>query len=290
MTDCLKMENSQSHAETKIQERTPRPLKTIRFIVMGDSHLVAHPSKRRGKPYKFDMSGLVYKSILRKIKNSGVHYHFAIHGGDSVGNRKVVLHKPTATDYIAFRKLTASQLQGIPIYYTVGNWDRITLFKRHLQKQTSGIRPIQGTGGRLKYVFLNTQRGTFDSQSIETLRKLDGHSQYIIDFHYPLRIEELINQFHPNHILSPSQTALFFHSIPSEARPQILAIFTHHEHKFMQNQKSIWPGFSETRFFVCPSAGGHRSPSPGYVQVSLTLKNNRYHLEKVTQKRLAIHG
>lgn len=242
----------------------------IRFAILGDSHLVSLGYNSTTRQYVLDASGLAYRRILQRIANSNAR--FVIHGGDTVG--KTALGRPLEEKYKAFRNVTRGILRSIPVFYTVGNWDRINLFRQYISPNIRGVSNAPGTNGRVKIVILDNADGRFHNEDINILRGLSGQYQYIIVFHWPLRVGSLVNS--NGHVLSANQTNLFFQSIPGNVRNQIIAIFTHHRHSFYFLRNNPYPGFGRTAFFVVPCSGRYRCSNSGYLRITLNRQNNRY--------------
>lgn len=247
------------------------PLSAIRFAVIGDSHLSTLGYNPTTNQYILDESGNRYRRVLRRI--AGLNPSFVIHGGDAIG--KTTSGRPPEEKYIAFRNVTRGIIRIKPIFFAIGNWERKNLFQKYISPTVRGISDVPGTSGKVKLVILDNADGRFHAEDLAILRNLSNKYQYIIDFHWPLRVGKLVNS--NSHVLSANQTTLFFNSIPPAVRNRIIAIFSHHLHSFYYIKNSIYPNFSNTSFFVAPCSGTYLCASSGFLRLTLRLKtNNQY--------------
>jgi hypothetical protein len=247
------------------------PLSAIRFAVVGDSHLSTLGYNPTTNQYILDESGNRYRRVLKRI--ASLNPGFVLHGGDSIG--KTTSGRPPEEKYIAFRNVTRGILKNKPIFFTIGNWERQNLFQKYISPKFRGISDVPGTSGRVKIVILDNADGRFHTEDLSILKNLSSQYQYIIDFHWPLRIGKLTKS--DSHVLSANQTKLFFNSIPSAVRNRIIAIFSHHLHSFYFMKNHIYSNFSNTSFFVTPCSGTYLCSTSGFLRPLLRLgTNNRY--------------
>lgn len=268
---------------TRINPRTNIPTKRVRaafnqviqFAAVGDSHV------------GFGNSLSIFKSLLTKVVSSG-NKKFVIFGGDNT--QAGADHGKFAQQRYKDFKTTADLILGaknIPFKASIGNWETTTrnLFKQNLGS-VAGQMNFPATQGKVRYLWLDNATGQFSSESINLLNKLDSSHYYIIDFHWPLNVKG-ITIVDPAHVLSLAETNRFFKAIPTAARNNILAIFTHHAHKFYQKDKNIYPGFTKTKFFVTGCSGAYKcnpNGGRGYYDATLTISNNQF-----TVRANAIH-
>ncbi|WP_246627256.1 metallophosphoesterase [Paenibacillus solanacearum] len=239
----------------------------ISFAVVGDSHV------------GYGNSSTIFKSLLPKVVSSG-NKRFVIFGGDNA--QAGTDHGKFAQGRYVDFKNTADSVLGakkIPYKASIGNWETTTrgLFKKYLGS-VAGQMNFPGTQGKVKYVWLDNAPGRFSKKSIDILNTLDNQHYYIIDFHWPLNVKGITSSVDPSHVLSMAETKTFFNAIPSAARDNVLAIFSHHAHKFFQKYTNIYSGFTKTKFFVCGCSGDYKCKpsSRGYYDATLTLQNNQY--------------
>ncbi|WNS46798.1 metallophosphoesterase [Paenibacillus sp. MMS20-IR301] len=240
----------------------------IEFAVFGDSHV--------GYGNSLSMFG----SLLPKAAGSG-NKRFFIFGGDNTqagadhGNH-------AGTYYKDFKDTVTGTLGSIPYKASIGNWEASTrpLFTQYLGA-VAGQMNFPGTKGRVKYVWLDCALGIFTPASINLLRKLDDSHYYIIDFHWPLKVQGITVE--PSHVLSAAETTRFFSSIPVKARDKVLAIFTHHGHKFYRKLANIHPDYPRTKFFVCGCSGDYKcKPNDrGYYNATLTGSGTGYRVDAI---------
>ncbi|NOU94355.1 metallophosphoesterase [Paenibacillus sp. LMG 31456] len=262
---------------TKIQPGRIRAAidQVIRFAVVGDSHV------------GYGNSINTFKSLLPKVVSSG-NKKFVIFGGDNA--QAGANHGKFAQQRYKDFKTTVDAVlrtKNIPYKASIGNWETTTrgLFRQNLGS-VAGQMNFPGTQGKVQYVWLDNAPGQFSTESINLLNKLDANHYYIIDFHWPLNVKG-ITITDPSHVLSLAETNKFFKAIPSAARDNVLAIFTHHAHKFYQKNTNIYPGFTKTKFFVCGCSGDYKcnpTGGRGYYDATLTIHNNQYSV-----KALAVH-
>ncbi|ASS66181.1 metallophosphoesterase [Paenibacillus sp. RUD330] len=253
-----------------IKKRRLNAIQTVNFLVMGDSHV------------GFGNSLSIYKRLLQQAVKSG-HKSFCIFGGD---NKHGSTGTQATTDYKAFKNVATGILgpKHIPFKASIGNWEDNTRaqFKQFLG-DVMGKMDFPGTQGKVKYVWLDNAPGKFSFASIDLLTKLDPNFYYIIDCHWPLKVNGITVD--PSHVLDAQETAHFFHAIPANVRDKVLAIFTHHAHTFYQNLSHIYPGFNGTQFYVCGCSGDYECKCDttgcgrGYYEGVLTLNNGKASLK-----------
>lgn len=239
---------------------------TVEFAVFGDSHV------------GYGNSISTFKSLLPKAVSSG-NKRFFIFGGDNTqagadhGNNAGAYYKE-------FKDTVTSMLGSIPYKASIGNWEASTrsLFTQYLGA-VAGQMNFPGTQGRVKYLWLDCALGQFSPVSLNLLRNLDDKHSYIIDFHWPLRVQGITVD--SSHVLSAAETAKFFTAIPLKARDKVLAIFTHHGHKFYRKLNNIYPGFTKTKFFVTGCSGDYKCKpgNMGYYNAILTSNGSGYSVE-----------
>ena len=244
----------------------------INFVVIGDSHV------------GYGNSSTIFKNLLSKAVSSG-NKKFVIFGGD---NTQAGANHGTDADtfYREFKDTVTSTLGSIPYKATIGNWEASTqtLFTKYLGA-VAGQMSFPGTQGKVKYVWLNCAGGRFTADSINILNHLDEKYSYIIDFHWPLKVSGIT--IDPTHVLSGAETTKFFTAIPLKVRDKVLAIFTHHGHKFYRKLDNIYPGYIKTKFFVCGCSGDYKckpNGDRGYYNATLTMNGDRFNIDayKVT--------
>lgn len=240
---------------------------TVEFAVFGDSHV------------GYGNSLSIFKSLLPKAVSSG-NKRFIIFGGDNTqagadhGNN-------AGTYYKEFKDTVTSTLGSIPYKASIGNWEASTrsLFTQYLGA-VSGQMNFPGTQGKVRYVWLDCALGQFTPASLNLLRNLDDRYFYIIDFHWPLRVQGITVD--SSHVLSAAETSKFFTAIPAKAREKVLAIFTHHGHKFYRKLNNIYPGYTKTKFFVTGCSGDYKCKpggNMGYYNATLTSSGSGYKVE-----------
>lgn len=235
---------------------------TINFAVIGDSHV------------GYGNSASIFKNLLPKAVSSG-NKRFVIFGGDNT--QAGANHGNNANAYYKdFKDTVTNTLGSIPYKASIGNWEASTqsLFTQYLGA-VEGQMNFPGTQGMVKYVWLNCAMGQFTPGSINILKNLDDQHFYIIDFHWPLKVSGITVD--PSHVLSAAETAKFFGAIPAKVRDKILAIFTHHGHKFYRKLTNIYPGYTKTKFFVCGCSGDYKctpNGNRGYYNATLTINGS----------------
>ncbi|MBA2937454.1 metallophosphoesterase [Paenibacillus sp. CGMCC 1.16610] len=258
------------------QNHNTTAAQTVNFSIIGDCHV----------GYSNSLS--IFKSILPKAVRPG-STRFVIFGGDNKHGSKGA---QADSDYQAFKFAVTSVLgTSIPYKASIGNWEDDTReqFRKYLNP-VLGMTNFPGTGGKVKYVWLDNAPGKFSYDSISLLKSLSANYYYIIDCHWPLRVNGITVD--SSHVLSAEETGHFFKSIPVSVRDKVLGIFTHHAHTFFENTSTIYTGFAETRFYVCGCSGAYNcrcnssSCGRGYYQASLTLQGNKVTLSKVTPGKM----
>lgn len=235
---------------------------TVDFAVIGDSHV------------GYGNSLAIFKNLLPKAAGSG-NKRFFIFGGDNA--QAGANHGKDADAYYRdFKNIVTATLGSTPYKASIGNWEASTraLFTKYLGAVTGRIN-FPGTQGLVRYVWLDCALGSFSADSINLLKNLDDRYYYIIDFHWPLQISGITVD--PSHVLSAAETAKFFAAIPDKARDKVLAIFTHHGHKFFRKLTNIYPGFTKTKFFVTGCSGDYKckpSGDRGYYNGVLTINGS----------------
>lgn len=235
---------------------------SINFAVIGDSHV------------GYGNSSTIFKDLLPKAVTSG-NKRFVIFGGDNAqagadhGNNADAYYKD-------FKDTVTGTLGSIPYKASIGNWEATTrtLFTKYLGAVT-GQMSFPGTQGKVKYVWLDCALGKFTPESITLLKNLDDRYYYIIDFHWPLKISGITVD--SSHVLSSAETGKFFAAIPVKVRDQVLAIFTHHGHKFYRKLSNIYPGFPKTKFFVTGCSGDYKckpNGDRGFYNATLSINGS----------------
>jgi hypothetical protein len=244
---------------------------TINLAVVGDSHV------------GFQNSQNMFNTLLQRVVSNG-NKRYIIFGGDDVHALGASSSQEAERYYQQFTHISNSVL-GSNIFHrtAIGNWEDTdrnnsrALFQQYLNPFLTGYVGIPGTQGLVRHVWLDNGRGgIFSQDSLDLLRNLDPNHYYIIDFHWPLRVPGITNAILEDHIMSQAETEIFFNAIPANVRNRILAIFTHHAHKFYSNSNNIHPGFPNTPFFVTGCSGDYACSyaSRGYYDVDLTIQNN----------------
>ncbi|MGE7611961.1 metallophosphoesterase family protein [Paenibacillus sp. NPDC101420] len=240
---------------------------TINFAVIGDSHV------------GYGNSASIFRNLLPKAVGSG-NKRFVIFGGDNT--QAGANHGNNANAYYKdFKDTVTSTLGSIPYKASIGNWEASTqsLFTQYLGA-VEGQMNFPGTQGKVKYVWLNCALGLFTPGSINILKNLDDQHFYIIDFHWPLKVSGITVD--PSHVLSAAETAKFFAAIPTKVRDKVLAIFTHHGHLFYRKLTNIYPGYTNTKFFVCGCSGDYKckpSGDRGYYNATLTINGTALNVD-----------
>lgn len=270
------MKKRAEHTRKRILSSSPqlkRSLKPIvkaqriEFAVIGDSHV------------GYGNSLSVFRNLLPKVMSSGSK-RFVIFGGDNV--QAGANHGNNAeTYYKDFKDTVTSSLGSTPYKASIGNWEASTqsLFMKYLEA-VAGQMNFPGTQGKVKYVWLDCAMGQFTPTSINLLSRLDDKYYYIIDFHWPLRVKGITVD--SSHVLSGVETKKFFAAIPTKVRDKVLAIFTHHGHKFYRKLNNIYPGYTKTKFFVCGCSGDYKckpNSNRGYYNASLTIKGTVFNVD-----------
>ncbi|WP_151737577.1 metallophosphoesterase family protein [Paenibacillus tengchongensis] len=239
----------------------------VNFAVIGDSHV------------GFGNSSAIFKNLLPKAVSGG-NKRFVIFGGDNT--QAGANHGAQAAAYYQdFKNTVDSTLGNIPYKASIGNWEASTrpLFTQYLGAVT-GQRDFPGTQGKVKYVWLDCALGAFSADSLRLLRNLGDQYYYIIDFHWPLRISGITVD--SSHVLSAAETAKFFAAIPAKVRDRVLAIFTHHGHKFYRKLSNIYSGYPKTKFFVTGCSGDYKCKpdgSRGYYNATITINGSNYSVD-----------
>lgn len=252
--------NLQPKPSPKLKAKT----QMINFAVIGDSHV------------GYGNSSTIFKSLLPKAVSSG-NKKFVIFGGDNT--QAGANHGNDAdTFYREFKDTVTSTLGSIPYKASIGNWEASTqtLFTKYLGA-VAGQMSFPGTQGKVKYVWLNCAGGRFTPDSINILNHLDDKYSYIIDFHWPLKVSGIT--IDSTHVLSGAETTKFFTAIPLKVRDKVLAIFTHHGHKFYRKLDNIYPGYIKTKFFVCGCSGDYKckpNGDRGYYSATLTINGSNF--------------
>ncbi|MFC5452830.1 metallophosphoesterase family protein [Paenibacillus aestuarii] len=238
----------------------------VRFAVIGDSHI--------GYPTSLP----TFKHILMEAVRTG-NKRFVIFGGD---NKHGSSGASAEADYLAFKETVTEVLGPRKIRYkaSIGNWETNTrgLFRRYLG-DVYGIMTFPGTQGRVKYVWLDNAIGRFSQASLSLLKGLDANSYYIINCHWPLRVNGI--SIDSSQMISQQETDRFFEAIPPHVRNKVLAIFTHHAHLFCAKQEHIYPGFPFTQYYVCGCSGAYKCPTDetgfirGYYDASIVFRNRQ---------------
>lgn len=243
---------------------------SIEFAVFGDSHV------------GYGNSLSIFRSLLPRAVSSG-NKRFFIFGGDNT--QAGADHGKNANAYYKdFRDTVTDTLGNIPYKASIGNWEASTrsLFTQYLGA-TAGAMNFPGTQGKVKYVWLDCALGTFTPASITLLKNLDDRYFYIIDFHWPLRVQGITVD--SSHVLSAAETSKFFSNIPVKARDKVLAIFTHHGHKFYRKLRNIYPGYTRTKFFVCGCSGDYKCKpggNRGYYNAVFTASGSGFRVDAYT--------
>lgn len=239
----------------------------IEFAVIGDSHV------------GYGNSSSIFRNLLTKAVSSG-NKKFIIFGGDNA--QAGANHGNNADAYYTdFKNTVTSTLGSIPYKASIGNWETSTqpLFTKYLGAVV-GKMNFPGTQTKVKYVWLNCVQGRFTPASINLLKNLDDQHYYIIDFHWPLKVSGITVD--PSHVLSGAETNKFFAAIPTKVRDKVLAIFTHHGHKFYRKLNNIYPGYTKTKFFVCGCSGDYKCKANGdrgYYNATLTINGAVFNVD-----------
>lgn len=267
----IKKRNSNPHTKPIRSLNLKVKAQLINFAVIGDSHV------------GYGNSSTIFKNLLPKAVSG--NKKFVIFGGDNT--QAGANHGNDAdTFYREFKDTVTSTLGSIPYKASIGNWEAgtRTLFTKYLGA-VAGQMSFPDTQGKVKYVWLNCAGGRFTPDSINILNHLDDKYSYIIDFHWPLKVSGIT--IDPTHVLSGAETTNFFTAIPLKVRDKVLAIFTHHGHKFYRKLDNIYPGYIKTKFFVCGCSGDYKckpNGDRGYYNATLTMNGDRFNIDayKVT--------
>lgn len=262
---CKSIRSSRQGSKSSLNAKVK--VQTVNFAVIGDSHV------------GYGNSTAIFRDLLPKAVNSG-NKRFVIFGGDNA--QAGANHGNNADAYYKdFKDTVTSTLGSIPYKASIGNWEASTqpLFTKYLGA-VNGIMNFPGTQGKVRYVWLDCALGRFTADSINLLKNLDVRYFYIIDFHWPLKVSGITVD--PSHVLSTAETAKFFAAIPVKVRDKVLAVFTHHGHKFYRKLSNIYPGFTKTKFFVTGCSGEYKcqpSGARGYYNGTLTLNGSAVTLD-----------
>ena len=247
----------------------------VQFSVLGDSHIGASGSET------------IYRKVL---KQAGGNSQFIIHGGDTIDStanpgkqekiRRFQLLKNISKEYTG------------TYYYTIGNHDLFPyqgasdLFKDHVTSDFVSVVNLPGT--QVKLVRLDNATGRFSMPSLSLIAKLKPSDYYIFDFHWPLYAGNLVQSFTKfdtdkipqSHAMTREATLDFFNALRLSTLPRshILAIFTHHAHKFVEKTCNFPYGYSSLNIYACGCAGAHACPRPGYYQVFIAQHSHNYDL------------
>jgi hypothetical protein len=137
---------------------------TVNFSIIGDSHV----------GYSNSLS--ILKSVLPKAIRPG-STRFVIFGGDNKHGSKGA---QADNDYQAFKDAVTNMLgTSIPYKASIGNWENDTReqFQKYLNP-VLGMSNFPGTGGKVKYVWLDNAPGKFSYASISLLRSLSANYYY----------------------------------------------------------------------------------------------------------------
>lgn len=258
-TTPIKKRHLPSRPQPKRSLNLKAKAQIIEFAVVGDSHV------------GYGNSSSIFRNLLLKAVSSG-NKNFFIFGGDNT--QAGVNHGNNADAYYKdFKDTVTSTLGSIPYKASIGNWEASTqsLFTQYLGNVT-GQMNFPGTQGKVKYVWLDCALGKFTPASINLLKNLDDKNYYIIDFHWPLKVSGITVD--SSHVLTAAETNKFFMAIPTKVRDKVLAIFTHHGHKFYRKLNNIYPGYTKTKFFVCGCSGEYKCKANGdrgYYDATLTM-------------------
>lgn len=245
---------------------------TVDFAIVGDSHV------------GYQNSLAIFRKVLPKAVGSG-NKQFAIFGGD---NKHGSTGAQADADYQAFKGAVKAVLdpKGIPWRASIGNWENNTRaqFLQHLNAFI-GLIDFPGTNGAVKYVWVDNASGRFTAESLNLLASLSPNYHYVIDCHWPLRVKGITSEIPSDHIVSKSETNKFFRAIPAGARDKVLGIFMHHAHKFYRKLTDVYPGYPNTKFFVCGCSGDYQCRCDssncvrGYYNGTLTIGGGGISLE-----------
>ena len=247
----------------------------VQFSVLGDSHIGASGSET------------IYRKVLKQaVRNS----KFIIHGGDAIDSTTNPGEQEKIRRFQLFKTIT-KEYTGT-YYYNIGNHDLFPyqgasdLFREHVANDFVSVVNLPGT--QVKLVRLNNARGRFSLPSLSLVRMLHPSDYYIFDFHWPLYGGNLVQSFTnfdtdkipQSHAMTREATQEFFNALRLSTLPRshILAIFTHHAHKFVKKTCNFPNGYSNIKNFVCGCAGAHACPRPGYYQVFITRAGQNYDL------------
>ncbi|WP_346780558.1 metallophosphoesterase [Paenibacillus sp. PastF-1] len=256
-TSCGTAISSRSAPRRSLNPRVKA--QTVNFAVIGDSHV------------GYGNSLAIFRNLLPRAVSSG-NKRFVIFGGDNT--QAGANHGNNADSfYKEFKDAVTSTLGSIPYKASIGNWEASTqpLFTKYLGAVT-GMMNFPGTQGKVRYVWLDCALGRFTADSINLLKNLDDRYYHIIDFHWPLKVSGITVD--PSHVLSTAETAKFFTAVPVKVRDKVLAVFTHHGHKFYRKLSNIYPGYTKTKFFVTGCSGDYKcrpNGARGYYNGTLTI-------------------
>lgn len=270
----------------------------LKFIVLGDSHLIASTTGIVGK------NTYMYKKILLEVnyrrENNYFNPDFIIHGGD-------VVDKGEEEDsYKLFCQLTYDELirKGMPIFISIGNHDYdITKSRPDCKnfKKFIGVTrdEIHIPGTKVQYIFLNTHYCSMSStpgpaiysyfsskknEDIDYLKKMNSSNIYLIDFHNPFRFSECNGSFNQddNHYLQWHQQKLFENSVDSKVK--VCAIFSHHMHTMKKCKFDFQNHQDKVPFLISGKGGncGSDNNYGSYYEVTLNLITSGIEFNQIT--------
>lgn len=282
----------------QLLNNTPVIGKLLRFIVLGDTHIIASTTGELGK------NASLYNKILFEVNfrkdNNSFNPNFIIHGGD------VVDKGDDQASFELFYQLTYDELihKGVPVFISIGNHDYdITKsnpdfgnFRRFIGKTRDEVH-IPGT--KVIYIYLNThycsKRSSLEpalysyfsskkNEDIDFLKKMNSSNLYLIDFHNPFRFKECNDIIHQddNYYLQWHQKKLFRNSVNSNVK--VCAIFSHHMHTMKKFKFDFNNHPSKVPFLISGKGGNCSSTNNygSYYEVTLDMSTSKIEFNQIT--------
>ncbi|MCB2294924.1 metallophosphoesterase [Clostridium algoriphilum] len=264
--------------------------KILKFIVLGDSHVIADTTGCLGK------NAFIYNKVLIEIscRKETNHFNpdFIIHGGDAVNNGK------DEASFELFYHLTYSEMihKGIPVFISIGNHDydisKPEPDSKNFEKFIGNTRDeINISGTNVRYIYLNTHYcfepvvpkpaiysyfSEKENEDIDLLKRMNSTNLYLIDFHSPFRIKDCNDSLAQNdyHYLQGDQENLFKNSINSNVN--VCAIFSHHMHTMMKCKYNLKKTFNEIPFLISGKGGNCNiiNSYGSYYEITLDMITN----------------
>lgn len=286
-----------NYISKQLLNNTPVSGKLLRFIVLGDSHVIATTVGQLGK------NAFLYNKILARVnyrkKNNYFNPNFIIHGGDVVDNGN------DEASFKLFYQLTYNELiqKGVPVFISIGNHDYdITNSKPdfgNFQKFIGKTRDeVYIPGTNVRYIYLNTHYSSKQSspepaiysyfsskrdEDIDFLKNMNSNNLYLIDFHNPFRFKDCNDSLaqDDNYYLQWHQKRLFRNSVDPDVK--VCAIFSHHMHT-MKRCMFDFNNHADKVPFLISGKGGNCSSNMdfgSYYEVILDMTSSKIEFNQI---------